>query len=136
MGAAGTAFVERQAVVLDRSQVRAARHEAELDLVRRGELCREVAANRACAEDADLHPARPSFAANPIRCSLPVAPLGISSRMTTFLGTLKSARRAATKSRMSRSLAAWPSRKTTAAATSSPSMACGIAKVIACATAG
>ena len=38
---------------------------------------------------------RPNFSANPIRCNFPVGPFGISSRKTTFLGTLKSARRVA-----------------------------------------
>jgi hypothetical protein len=71
-----------------------------------------------------------------MRCSLPVAPFGISARKTIFRGTLKSARCFDTKSRISRSLASIPSRSTTAAPTSSPSIGCGIEKVSACATAG
>ena len=68
--------------------------------------------------------------------SLPVAPFGISGRNTTLRGTLKSARCFAAKSRNSRSVQVMPSRSTTAAPTSSPSIACGMEKVSACATAG
>ena len=39
-----------------------------------------------------------------MRCSLPVAPFGISATNTTLRGTLKSATRVATKSRSSRSV--------------------------------
>ena len=37
--------------------------------------------------------ASPSFAAKPMRCTLPVGPFGISLTMSTWRGTLKSARR-------------------------------------------
>ena len=52
--------------------------------------------------------------------------MGISARNTIFRGTLKSARRSRQKSRSSLSVAAMPSRSTMAAATSSPSFACGM----------
>ena len=45
--------------------------------------------------------ARPNFSAKPMRCSLPVGPLGISSRNTMRRGTLKSTRRPAAKRRSS-----------------------------------
>jgi hypothetical protein len=44
--------------------------------------------------------------------------------------------RSAAKSRIARSVGGLPSRSTTAAATSSPSLGCGMAKVTTCATAG
>ena len=78
----------------------------------------------------------PSFSASPIRRSLPVGPFGISSSTTTLRGTLKPARRPAAKSRTSPGAASIPSRRTTAAATSSPSFGWGMAKVTTCCTAG
>ena len=58
-----------------------------------------------------LHSARPSFWARPMRCSLPVAPLGISSRKTTVRGTLKGAGAAPANSRNSFSVACRAFRK-------------------------
>src|SRR4029077_4090581 len=42
------------------------------------------------------HPS-PSFCARPMRCSLPVAPLGISARKSIFRGVLNAARRSERK---------------------------------------
>src|SRR3712207_5973817 len=127
MPALAAVLDQRQAVLTDRGEGRAARHHDHLSLTGRRELRREVSADRAGAEDADAHQARPSFWASPMRWSLPVAPFGISSRMSTVRGTLKSASRADAKARMSRSPAAAPSLSTIATATSSPSMASGTA---------
>ena len=80
--------------------------------------------------------ANPSFAARPMRCSLPVAPLGISARSRILRGALNAARRSERKARSSASLALMPSRNTTAAATSSPSISWGTANATACRTAG
>ena len=44
---------------------------------------------------------KPSFCAIPIRCNLPVAPFGISARITILRGTLKSASLIAAKARIS-----------------------------------
>src|SRR5262249_18011454 len=99
----------------------------------------DPAAHRAGPEDAELHGyfPSPSFSASPIPWILPVAPFGISERMTTLRGTLKAASLPVQKSRRSRSeTGEMPSTSTTAAATSSPSRSCGIAKVQTCATAG
>ena len=50
--------------------------------------------------------ARPSFAAKPTRCTLPVGPFGSSSTMSTWRGTLKSATRPMANWRMSFGVAA------------------------------
>ena len=62
---------------------------------------------------------RPNFSANPMRCSLPVAPFGISARKRIFLGVLNAANRSDKNDRSSPSVAVAPSRNTTAAAISS-----------------
>src|SRR6185312_8558054 len=124
-----------QSIGLDGGQVWAARDQRDLFAGQR-QLRAQQPADGAGAVDADLHAVRPSLAARPMRCSLPVAPFGISARNTTLRGTLKSARRVETKSRSSRSVAVRPSRSTMAAATSSPSLSWGRAKVTAWATAG
>ncbi len=96
---------ERQAVLLHCGEVRPACDERHLVVSRRGELCADQTAHRAGAEDADFHDAEsPNFAARPMRCSLPVAPFGISSRNTILRGSLKSARRSAAKSFSARSV--------------------------------
>src|SRR6056297_803700 len=97
---------------------------------------REIAADRARPEDADLHHASPSFSASPMRWSLPVAPFGISYTIRILPGTLNAASDFAAKSFSSRSVASEPSASTIAAATSSPSILWGIAKVTTCATEG
>ena len=71
-----------------------------------------------------------------MRCSLPVAPFGISFMKRIFFGTLKSASLVATNSRSSASVAPAPSLSTITAPTSSPSFGCGIPKQTTCATAG
>ena len=81
------------------SRCGAARDEREVEPVDRREPGGEIAADRAGAEDAKPHQARPSFSARPMRWSLPVAPFGISSRMTTLRGTLKSASRVGGRTR-------------------------------------
>src|SRR5690606_17162646 len=129
------AHLERQALVADRGEVGAARDERDLG-TGVGQQGAQVAADGARAVDRDLHPPRPSFWASPMRCSLPVAPLGISSMKRIVRGTLKSARRWAAKARRAASSALWPSFSTTTAATSSPSLGCGTAKVTTWATAG
>src|SRR6185503_18502925 len=136
----GLAFTfQGQALFADRGQMRPARDHRDLGagLV---QLDGEIAANGAGAENCNPHPASPSlsasFSCRPMRCSLPVAPLGISVRKTIRRGTLKSATRPLTKLRSSRSSQAAPSRSTTAAAMSSPSLSCGTAKVTTWATAG
>src|SRR6267143_1921096 len=91
----------------------------DLAAMRARELRAHEAADRSCAEDGDLH-SRPSFAARPIRCNLPVRPLGISRTKTNLRGTFQCSSRRAAKSRSSRSVQVWPSRSTTAAAMSSP----------------
>src|SRR5262249_15055680 len=128
---------ELQAPGPDDRQVCSADHHADLvPLLRQPH--RQQTSDGAGADDADLHGPEPSpsLAASPMRCGFPVAPFGISVRSTTFRGTLKCGSFRAQKSRSSRSVAVAPSRSTTAAATSSPSLACGMAKVIAWATAG
>src|SRR5713101_4136095 len=127
-----------QAVLLDRSQVRSTSDEGSIRS-RERELHADVSADCARAEDANLHwegSVNPSFAARPIRCTFPVAPLGISGRKTIFRGTLNSARCSPAKSRSSRSVRVRPSRRTTATAISSPSFWWGKAKVTAWAIAG
>ena len=81
-------------------------------------------------------PASATRSAIPMRCSLPVGPLGISSTIVTRFGTLKSARNRAANRRIFAGVAVASLRSTTAAATSSPRVACGIANVTAWATAG
>ncbi len=59
---------------------------------------------------------RPSLAARPMRCSLPVAPFGISARITILRGTLKSASAPADERRAARARRGHgPPRSTTAA---------------------
>ena len=70
------------------------------------ELCTNQSANGACAIDADLHASNPKRSAKPMRWILPVGPLGISSRKSTFRGTLKSASLLAAKVRRSCSVSA------------------------------
>ena len=80
---------------------------------------------------------QPASPPRPMRCSLPVAPLGISSRNTDPPRHLERRQTRARRSRAARARSPpAPSRSTTAAATSSPSLSSGIAKVTACATAG
>src|SRR5258708_3465701 len=105
--------------LLDRCQIRAARHERNLGAGQR-KLGTDVPADRASTEDANFHAAdsegaSPSFAAKPIRCSFPVAPFGISFTKTIFRGTLKSAKRLEANSLSSRSVRVWPSRGDTSA---------------------
>ena len=95
-----------EAVGADRLEVGPARDQACLGGAGGRELGGDQSADGAGAEDADLHEDSPSFSARPIRCSLPVAPLGISSMKMIFAGTLKSASRVAANSRSSRSAAA------------------------------
>src|SRR5262249_51816147 len=127
--------LQSHALGADGGQMRAPRNHRDVG-ARFMEFDREKTPDRTRAEDGDLHLPSPSFSASPMRWSLPVAPLGISGRNRIFRGTLKSATRAPTKARNSRSSQAEPSRNTTAAAISSPNMSCGTAKVTTCATAG
>src|SRR5262249_10139863 len=124
-----------QAIGLNGCQMRPTCDQRDL-LAGQRQVSPQQTADSAGAVDADLHVVNPSLAARPMRCSLPVAPFGISATNTTLRGTLKSARWLETKSRSSRSVALRPSRKTIAAATSSPSLSWGSAKVTHWATAG
>ncbi len=76
-----------------RREVGAARDQADLGARRapaRPPAARRWRRRRRCRSSCRRGP---SFSARPIRCSLPVAPFGISSRNTTLRGTLKSASR-------------------------------------------
>jgi len=61
---------------------------------------------------------------------LAVGPAGMDVTISTLRGTLNSASRVTANCRMSAAVAAMPGRSTTAAATSSPSAASGIPKVV------
>src|SRR4030095_11480766 len=89
---------QRESVGLDRSEMRPACDQCHL-LAGQRQLRAQQAADGAGAVNADLHAVSPSLAARPMRCSLPVAPFGISARNTIFRGTLKSARCDETQSR-------------------------------------
>src|SRR5262249_2990757 len=125
---------ELHAAGADRRQVGAPGDERHA-LAGEGQAHAEVAADGARPDDGELH-ARPSFWARPMRCSFPVAPFGISARNSTFRGTWESATRRAAEPRSWAPGAAAPSRRTTTAATSSPSLSCGRANVTTCWTAG
>src|SRR5262245_34595500 len=56
----------------------------------------------------DRRHASPSFCASPMRCSFPVAPTGMASRIRIFRGTLYGASRDEANSRSSLSVAAFP----------------------------
>ena len=71
-----------------------------------------------------------------MRWIFPVGPFGISSTTTIRRGTLNGATVCATKSCRARASTPAFGRRTTAAATSSPSRSCGTANVTACATEG
>ncbi len=73
-----------------------------------------VATDGACAEHRNPHQLSPSACAKPMRCSLPVGPLGISATNTTRRGTLKPASRPRAKARNSDSSSVAPCVSTTA----------------------
>src|SRR5690606_21103312 len=125
-----------EAVFADRGKMLPARNQGDFRLALPRQQIADQPADRARAIDADFHQTSPSFSASPMRCSLPVAPFGISSSSVMLRGTLKAARLFAAKSRSSASVATLPSLRTIAAATSSPSLSWGSAKVTTCATAG
>src|SRR5262249_40824238 len=126
---------ETKATRMHGLEMRASRHHGNRR-ARSLEPRRQIAADGTGAENGDAGhadtSASPSFWARPTRCSLPVAPFGISARKRIRLGTLKSAIRSDAKARNSLSLTFAPSRSTTTAATSSPSLSCGMAKVTTC----
>ena len=80
-----------EAIGLDRRQVLVAGDEGDL-LTGQRQLGAQIAADGTGANDRELHAPgpcpSPSFCAKPMRCSLPVAPLGISSMNRIFFGTL------------------------------------------------
>jgi hypothetical protein len=78
----------------------------------------------------------PSKFANSLRCIFPVGPWRSASRICTRAGTLNVANRAAMKLCRSRWATLAPSCHTTAAATCSPSVLCGIGNATAWTTAG
>ena len=86
------------AVLLHRRQMRPARDEGHIR-PRRRELGAEEAADCAGAKNRNFHADSPSFSARPMRCNLPVAPLGISAKNTIFRGTLNGASLVPAKSR-------------------------------------
>ena len=72
------AFADQlQATLAHGGEMRPARDEGHVVAGER-ELRAHEPADRSRSEDADLHPPRPSFAARPMRCNLPVRPFGIS----------------------------------------------------------
>src|SRR5205085_248376 len=123
------AFADQlQAALAHGGEMRPARDEGHVVAGER-ELRAHEPADRSRSEDADLHPPRPSFAARPMRCNLPVRPFGISRTKKNLRGTFHCSSRCAANSRSSRSVQVFPSRSTTAAAMSSPSLSCGTANV-------
>src|SRR5439155_26303422 len=79
---------EREAVGPHRREVGPPGDAAHLRRPGGGELGRQVSADGPGAEDGDLHGSSPSFAASPMRCSLPVGPRGSSVTKTILCGTL------------------------------------------------
>src|SRR5262245_12729748 len=89
--------LDRQAFLTHGREMGTARDKAHLGFALPGKPGADKPANGAGTEDADAHQPSPSFSARPMRCSLPVAPFGISSRKTSLRGTLNPASRLAAK---------------------------------------
>ena len=75
------ALFQDEAVGFHRREMGAARDQRNIGFGLVRQPCADIAADGAGAEDTDFCHARPSFCARPMRCNLPVAPLGISLRI-------------------------------------------------------
>ncbi len=87
------ALLESEAIGPHGGEMGSAGHQRYIRFAFVGQARADVSTDGAGTEYAYAGHARPSFWARPMRCSLPVAPLGISATMTILRGTLKAARR-------------------------------------------